>query len=282
MHSATPATVCSSNLFCVTSERQSNSRPFSQPSFGQVVAGVTDNINDGPVSSRWAGALVLFCMLARSNEVSERFRRPRNRQGRLTCHGFYPGGGPTAAERPPPPCHNPVLAQPDVLEIVLDDHVRDGVEHKLDVAGVSGTANRSFLLRKRMSDVLVNQLLLQMESNRRKLSAMRLCVDVERERKEEEEEDQTESSFQKKMSAGLDEWTDDYISTQKMIAVTPSKQWIHFFLSERCPPTSTILKVSSLKVNLFSTMPVVMSRDRRMSSTVGMNSSAEMRSRSFR
>ncbi|KAA8584249.1 hypothetical protein FQN60_008034, partial [Etheostoma spectabile] len=67
----------------------------------------------------------------------------------------------------------------------------------------------------------------------------------------------------------------------KMIAVTPSKQWIHFFLSERCPPTSTILKVSSLKVNLFSTMPVVMSRDRRMSSTVGMYSRAEMRSRSF-
>lgn len=32
-----------------------------------------------------------------------------------------------------------VLAQPDVLEIVLDDHVRDSVEHKLDVAGVSGT-----------------------------------------------------------------------------------------------------------------------------------------------
>jgi len=51
---------------------------------------------------------------------------------------IQPGGGPTAAERPPPPCQDPVLAQPNVLEIVLDDHVRDGVEHKLDVAGVSG------------------------------------------------------------------------------------------------------------------------------------------------
>lgn len=31
-------------------------------------------------------------------------------------------------------------------------------------------------------------------------------------------------------------------ATQKMIAVTPSKQWIHFFLSDRCPPTSNILE----------------------------------------
>ena len=30
-------------------------------------------------------------------------------------------------------------------------------------------------------------------------------------------------------------------ATQKMIAVTPSKQWIHFFLSDLCPPTSYIL-----------------------------------------
>lgn len=27
-----------------------------------------------------------------------------------------------------------------------------------------------------------------------------------------------------------------------MMAVTPSKQWIHFFLSDLCPPTSNILK----------------------------------------
>lgn len=26
-----------------------------------------------------------------------------------------------------------------------------------------------------------------------------------------------------------------------MMQVTPSKQWIHFFRSERCPPTSNIL-----------------------------------------
>lgn len=28
----------------------------------------------------------------------------------------------------------------------------------------------------------------------------------------------------------------------KMIQVTPSKQWIHFFLSDLCPPTSNILQ----------------------------------------
>lgn len=36
--------------------------------------------------------------------------------------------------------HPLVLAQPNVLEIVLDDHVRHRVKHKLDVAGVSGTS----------------------------------------------------------------------------------------------------------------------------------------------
>lgn len=31
------------------------------------------------------------------------------------------------------------------------------------------------------------------------------------------------------------------IATMKMMAVTPSKQWIHFFLSDLWPPTSNIL-----------------------------------------
>jgi hypothetical protein len=31
------------------------------------------------------------------------------------------------------------------------------------------------------------------------------------------------------------------MATQKMMAVTSSKQWIHFFRSERCPPTSNNL-----------------------------------------
>ena len=32
------------------------------------------------------------------------------------------------------------------------------------------------------------------------------------------------------------------MATIKMMAVTPSKQWIHFFRSDRWPPTSNILK----------------------------------------
>lgn len=61
----------------------------------------------------------------------------------MTCLLFIqPDGGPSAAKQPALPTHptqRQVLAQPNVLEIVLDDHVRDSVEHKLDVAGISGT-----------------------------------------------------------------------------------------------------------------------------------------------
>lgn len=33
-----------------------------------------------------------------------------------------------------------------------------------------------------------------------------------------------------------------------MMQVTPSKQWIHFFLSDRCPPTSNILREEAAHV----------------------------------
>lgn len=36
-------------------------------------------------------------------------------------------------------------------------------------------------------------------------------------------------------------WSYSLSATQKMIDVTASKQWIHFFRSDRCPPTSNIL-----------------------------------------
>lgn len=83
----------------------------------------------------------------------------------------------------------------------------------------------------------------------------------------------------------------------KMMQVTPSKQWIHFFRSERCPPTSNILgrtregqhpptpcpapgtsphwgpgphlKLRSLKENWVSMMPVVLTRERSTSCSVG-------------
>ena len=36
-------------------------------------------------------------------------------------------------------------------------------------------------------------------------------------------------------------WSYSDIATQKIMAVTSSKQWIHFFRSDRCPPTSNSL-----------------------------------------
>lgn len=40
-------------------------------------------------------------------------------------------------------------------------------------------------------------------------------------------------------------------ATQKMMAVTPSKQWIHFLRSERWPPTSKSLKAIGFGLELF-------------------------------
>lgn len=92
---------------------------------------------------------------------------------------------------------------------------------------------------------------------------------------------------------------------QKMMQVTPSKQWIHFFLSDLWPPTSNILfttnsvrqhllgttvledivysrvrllfrapsvsylKCNSLQENCSSMIPVVLTRDRSTSCSVG-------------
>ena len=40
-------------------------------------------------------------------------------------------------------------------------------------------------------------------------------------------------------------------ATQNIIAVTPSKQCIHFFLSDLCPPTSNILKQNAKAIKQF-------------------------------
>ena len=44
------------------------------------------------------------------------------------------------------------------------------------------------------------------------------------------------------VSSSCNTWSYSLIATQKIIAVTSSKQWIHFFLSDLCPPTSNNLK----------------------------------------
>ncbi len=43
-------------------------------------------------------------------------------------------------------------------------------------------------------------------------------------------------------------------AAMKMIQVTPSKQWIHFFLSERWPPTSNILQ--NTKISLLALVSI--------------------------
>lgn len=43
------------------------------------------------------------------------------------------------------------------------------------------------------------------------------------------------------VSSSCNTWSYSDIATQNIIAVTSSKQWIHFFLSDRWPPTSNNL-----------------------------------------
>ena len=84
------------------------------------------------------------------------------------------------------------------------------------------SAKRSFLFKKRIIDVLTNHLLLQIESNKRRDSCIRFVV-----------------------SSSTKTWSYSLKATINMIAVTSSKQWIHFFRSDRWPPTSKTRKFKS-------------------------------------
>ena len=59
-----------------------------------------------------------------------------------------------------------------------------------------------------------------------------------------------------------------------MMALTSSKQCIHFLRSDLCPPTSTSLNVHGGSSNSVTTMPVVRTRVMIMSSSVGTKSSS--------
>ena len=108
------------------------------------------------------------------------------------------------------------------------------------------SSKRSFLFKKRMIEVSPNHLLLQMESNSFKLSCILFVV-----------------------SSSWSTWSYSDMATQKIMAVTSSKQWIHFFLSDRWPPTSNSLKLRFLNEKWTSTIPVVLTLVRRMSCSVG-------------
>ena len=87
------------------------------------------------------------------------------------------------------------------------------------------------------------------------------------------------------------------MATQNIMAVTSSKQWIHFFLSDLWPPTSNnlendfiekalifplcaYLKLRFLNEKWTSTIPVVLTLVLRMSCSVGWYSLAPRRSKS--
>ena len=52
-------------------------------------------------------------------------------------------------------------------------------------------------------------------------------------------------------------WSYSLRATRNMIDVTFSKQWIHFLLSDRWPPTSTILMIKVVGNILFSTKQII-------------------------
>jgi len=53
------------------------------------------------------------------------------------------------------------------------------------------------------------------------------------------------------VSSSCKTWSYSLIATQKIIAVTSSKQCIHFFRSDRWPPTSNNLQTFSLSTHTF-------------------------------
>ena len=88
-------------------------------------------------------------------------------------------------------------------------------------------------------DVLMNHLELQIESNSVKASCIRFTV-----------------------SSSKRSWSYSEMATRKRIVVTFSKQWIHFFRSDRWPPTSNMRYVRSPMIKVVSVIPVVLTRDR--------------------
>ena len=98
------------------------------------------------------------------------------------------------------------------------------------------SSKRSFLLRKRMMEVSPNHLLLQIESNSFKLSCIRFWTNIKVNILQF-----NNNVHPTVVSSSCSTWSYSDMATQKMMAVTSSKQWIHFFLSDLWPPTSNNL-----------------------------------------
>lgn len=72
------------------------------------------------------------------------------------------------------------------------------------------------------------------------------------------------------VSSSISTWSYSEIATKKMMAVTFSKQWIHFLRSDLWPPTSNIRYVRSPITKVVSVIPVVFTRDLKTSWSVGI------------
>ena len=106
------------------------------------------------------------------------------------------------------------------------------------------SSNRSFLFKNKIIEVSPNHLLLQIESNSFKLSCIRFCKEkkIEMGKISTKQANQNCMQFFTVVSSSCSTWSYSDMATQKMMAVTSSKQWIHFLRSDRWPPTSNNLK----------------------------------------
>lgn len=110
------------------------------------------------------------------------------------------------------------------------------------------SSKRSFLLRKSTMEVSAKNLWLQILLNRWRDSCMRFWKRSERNRMSLPADvcrlvlyDRMAEFWLTTSSSSTSTMSYALRAPQKMMQVTPSKQWIHFFLSDLWPPTSNIL-----------------------------------------
>lgn len=128
------------------------------------------------------------------------------------------------------------------------------IDPNLKLDRVIFSANKSFLFKNKMIDVLTNHLLLQIESNKRRDSCIRFVVSSSTrtfslmKRKRKRKEFYVWFIFLIWINEFIFTWSYSLNATMNIIAVTSSKQWIHFFRSDRWPPTSKTRKFKSFQI----------------------------------
>lgn len=99
-------------------------------------------------------------------------------------------------------------------------------------------------------EVSTNHLLLQIESNSFMDSIILFISSSSASTKSYPTQDEHYSlQCHKNTNKETENWYEPDNATQNIIDVTPSKQWIHFFLSDLWPPTSNILCHKNNQIN---------------------------------